>query len=72
MSATWLSYLLQTGSILVSTILVASTSQVNAESILFDRGLPSENINVEPDLERSYLRWRGGYRNEPRYAVCLG
>lgn len=48
-------------------MLVSGTPQVSNERILFDRGLPSENINVEPDLERSNLRWRGGYRNESFY-----
>ncbi|MEL7333700.1 MAG: hypothetical protein AAFN12_15745, partial [Cyanobacteria bacterium J06560_2] len=67
MSATWLSHLVKVGSILVSALLVSGTPQVNNEQILFDRGLPSEHINIEPDIERSNLRWRGGYRNESFY-----
>ena len=67
MSAARLSCLLKIGSILVSTLLVSGMAQMSNARILFDRGLPSENINVEPDLERSNLRWRGGYRNESFY-----
>lgn len=67
MSATWLSYLLKVGSVLISTLLVSSTTQVSNPRILFDRGLPSENVNVEPDAKRSNLRWRGGHRNESFY-----
>ncbi|MGD1864658.1 MAG: hypothetical protein ACFB0D_08885 [Phormidesmis sp.] len=49
MSATRRSHWLKVGSILVSTLLAASTPQVSNAGILFDRELLSENINIEPE-----------------------
>ena len=46
---------------------ISGASQIDDNNILFDRGLPSTNINIEPDGERSNIRWRAGYDNERFY-----
>ncbi|MEM8809047.1 MAG: hypothetical protein AAGF01_23760 [Cyanobacteria bacterium P01_G01_bin.38] len=38
-----------------------------AADMLFDRGLPAENLNIEPDPERSNIRWRGDFENGSFY-----
>ena len=62
-----LTNLLKVGGIFTAALVVAGELPVHSAELLFDRGLPAENLNIEPDPQRSNIRWRGGVENERFY-----
>lgn len=55
------------GGIVAVVLKNMTAAPAHSEEMLFDRGLPAENLNNIPGQPRSNVRWRAGVENESYY-----